>query len=158
MTTTQKPMKKTDGNLVGRVMVMAVLAATPLMAQDYSMSWSSLGSGGSGSGGSYALDGVVIETNGVTATSNLYSQTAAYWNPSTAFEIIGSPALAISHSGSEISLTWADNISAVVLDESEDLIVWTVVVQVPALVGQNRVVTVTITQENSRRFYRLRRN
>ena len=125
---------------------------------NYSISWSTLGGGGTSAGGGFAVSATIGQPNaGAPMTGGGFTLTGGFW-PGVPAE--PGPKLSIRHgSGSTVVLFWPNPSAGYVLEQTANMSGpgggWSNVTQTPSVNGGNKEVTVPITGQAC--LFRLRR-
>ena len=136
-------------------MGLCLLGGHAAQAQSYSIEWGNTSPGGSSSGGDYAMRATVGDASVEDSGGGMYSLMTGFFNPQTAYEILGAPFLSGITSGSTtFKLSWSNSMVGYVLDQSTDLVIWTLVPGAPAVVDDKQEMDVPM---GTRGFFRLRR-
>ena len=74
-------MKNGNGKVIARITVMFLLlqAALPALAQDYELSWSTIGGGGMSTGGSYTIMGTIAQPDAGVMSGGDYELLGGFW-------------------------------------------------------------------------------
>jgi hypothetical protein len=93
-----------------------------LFAQSYSIDWHKIaGGGGTSTGGVYSVSGTIGQPDaGGPMTGGSYSLTGGFWSLISVVQTSNAPPLAISHSGSTVTVYW-HNISGWTLQQNSSV-------------------------------------
>jgi hypothetical protein len=91
-------------------LTLALAAALPLQAQQYSIDWYKVsGGGGTSTNGPYSVSGTIGQPDaGGPMTGGSYSLTGGFWALISVAQTPGAPTLYISHSGNTVTIYWQD--------------------------------------------------
>ena len=134
-----------------------LLSAIPCLA-DYSLSWSTVDSGGGrSSGDNYTLDGTIGQPDAATSSGGVYTLQGGYWSAFTVPGIEDAPILRILSNGENVTLAWPNPSTGFLLQESSSLILpdWSDLNLNPGIVGDEKQISRPIVPEA--RYYRLRK-
>jgi len=131
-------------------LLLLALATGSARAQPFTLDWFTLdGSGGTSTGGPYALSGTIGQPEAGSMSGGPYTLEGGFW-PGMLVEPSGSgPTLLIQQVGNDVVLSWSPATPGFMLEMTDDLGsgVW-----IPAPIGN----PVTIPPTGSMRFYRLK--
>ncbi|HEY5297531.1 MAG TPA: hypothetical protein VIK59_06375 [Verrucomicrobiae bacterium] len=94
-----------------------------LQAQNYSIDWYKIaGGGGTSSNGQYSVVGTIgqHDASGAMSGGN-YSLTGGFWSLIAVVQTSGTPTLTITHSGSNVIVSWPSPATGFVLQQSGNL-------------------------------------
>ena len=137
--------------------ILLVVAALNAAAQ-IQINWSTLGGGGGqSSGGAYALNGTIGQSDAATSSGGGYTLQGGFWSAIAVVQIEGAPWLRIIRSGQNLILAWPDPSTGFQLQETPSLVApnWTDVNIAPGIVGHEKQVGQRLAPGT--RFYRLRK-
>lgn len=91
--------------------IFLAIALLPAMAlaQNYSIDWHKVSSGGGTSaGGAFSLAGTIGQADAAPQilTGGSYSLTSGYWSMIAVMQTPGAPLLSITHSGNKVVVSW----------------------------------------------------
>lgn len=100
-----------------------LLVAFKLCAQPYSVDWYKIsGGGGAGSNGQYAVSGTIGQPDaGVAMSGGNYSLTGGFWSLISVVQTPGAPTLTLTHSGSNVIVSWPSPSTGFALQQNSDL-------------------------------------
>jgi hypothetical protein len=130
----------------------------PVMAENYSLDWSTVdGGGGTSTGGVYTVSGTIGQPDAGAMSGGNYSLTGGFWGIIAAVATPGAPLLAITRTtGNAVVVSWPSPSTGWVLQQSGDLNLtnWTDVLTVTDD-GTHKSLTMPAPVGN--RYYRLRK-
>ena|ERR1700729_2880570 len=93
------------------VCFVALVLLGPVMsarAQSYEISWYKIaGGGGTSTNSGYSLSGTIGQVDAGTMSGGAYTLAGGFWGIYSAVQTPGSPLLTITHSGSNVILSWS---------------------------------------------------
>ena len=141
-------------------LLLAALAisAEVSSAQPYEISSSVIGGGSSSTGGPYVLNATIGQPDTAFLEGGHYQLLGGFLDAPLIIPISGGPTLTLLRSGNSISISWPSSATGFVLESTDNLstgpMVWNPVGQAPVPAGDQQVVTVQLSTQNT--FYRLR--
>jgi hypothetical protein len=128
-------------------------------AQNYTINWATIDSGGGTStGGIYTVTGTIGQPSAGTMTGDNYNLVGGFWGVIAAVQMPGAPALTVAHTAANsVIISWPSPWTDWKLQQNGNVnsTNWTDVVRAPADDGTNKTVTVSPPLGNI--FYRLRK-
>jgi hypothetical protein len=90
--------------------ISASMVSALVLAQQYSIDWHKIASGGgTGTGGNFTLSGTIGQHDAsAPAGGGNFSLTGGFWAMSLAVQTPGAPALFIAHAGNSVTIFWQD--------------------------------------------------
>ncbi|HEY1172598.1 MAG TPA: hypothetical protein VGH19_14605 [Verrucomicrobiae bacterium] len=122
-------------------------------AADYRIDSYSIGSGGTGSGGSYQVSGTVQLLGAAQFAGGAYEVADGFWTVVMAVQSPEAPQLSIVRNGSNLTISWPSDISGFILEEASTLnspIVWQ---PTSGVTGSSLIISLTAGPK----FYRLKK-
>ena len=141
-----------------------LLFALKLCAQPYSIGWYKIsGGGGTSTGGVYSVSGTIGQPDAGGAMSgpmigtNNYSVTGGFWSLISVVQTLGAPALTVTHSGSNVIVSWPSPSTGFQLQQNSNLAAangWSTSGFIVADDGTNK--SITISSPTGNLFFRLK--
>ena len=90
------------------ILLAGVLFGSSLIAraQNYDISWYTIGGGGTSSGGTYTVTGTIGQSDAGHMSGGGYSLDGGFWGIIAAVQTPGAPTLSITRTGNEVVLSW----------------------------------------------------
>ena len=88
--------------------LLALVAPSSLLAQNYAISWYKItGGGGTSTGGVYSVNGTIGQPDAsAPMTGGSYSLVGGFWSMISVIQSAGVPKLTIYHSGNSVVVAW----------------------------------------------------
>jgi hypothetical protein len=104
-------------------LLFALLIPAISFAQQYSIDWHKIsGGGGTSTGGNYSVSGTIGQPDASSAmTGGNYSLTGGFWSLISVVQTSGAPVLTITHSGSNVTVSWPSPSTGFVLQQNDNL-------------------------------------
>src|ERR1700745_4042238 len=84
-----------------------LLGPVAARAQSYDISWYKIaGGGGTSAGGTYTLSGTIGQPDAGVMSGGTYAISGGFWGIYSVVQMPGSPTLTITHSGSNVIISW----------------------------------------------------
>jgi hypothetical protein len=101
-------------------LICALAAVLPAQGQTtYTIDRSVISAGGGTiSGGAYTLSGTIGQVDSGNMAGGIYQLDGGFWSLNVLVQTLGSPALAISHSGSNVTIFWSSSVAGFRLQTS----------------------------------------
>ena len=110
------------------------------------------GGGGASAGGAYTMNGTIGQTAPGVSTGGSYSVDGGFWSIIEVLQTPGSPALGLTHSGANLIISWDNQATGFILEQTTSLaapIQWSTAAGVTGN-------SATVTPSPGYKFYRLR--
>lgn len=137
-----------------------MLCFAGIAAATYNADWSTLDAGGGTStGGTYAVQGTIGQTDTSIMSGGTYSVTGGFWALPELIQTPGAPQLRIfpGTQSNTLILAWSAPSTGWILQSSGTLGPWTNVSAQPLVVGGENQITWLILNPGERQFFRLAR-
>ncbi len=134
------------------------LSSATGFCQQYAVSWSKIGAGGSSTGQVYAITGTIGQPDaGLAMSGGSFSVTPGFWSFMGVVQTPGAPLLRISRNGNAVVVSWPSSASGFVLQQSSDISAhsWTDIAFAVSDDGVTRSITIPAPSGNM--FFRLAR-
>jgi hypothetical protein len=137
--------------------MLFVLAANSARAQ-YSISWYKIaGGGGTSSNGQYVVSGTIGQHDaGGPLTGQGYSLTGGFWSLISVVQTVGSPALIVTHSGNNVTVSWPSPSAGFVLQQISDLTKTNWATSGYSIFDDGTTKSITIASPTGNLFFRLK--
>jgi hypothetical protein len=137
--------------------LLLLVMALPAYAQYEITSWTIDAGGGQSTGSVYAVTGTIGQPDAGTHTGGSYAFIGGFWSFATVIQSDEVPLLHITHANAQVILAWPNASTGYQLQLSPSLStpLWADVPQAPAIVGEEKQVTLSV--EPGLRFFRLRK-
>jgi hypothetical protein len=87
--------------------ILASAVGLPAAGQQYSITWYKIaGGGGTSTNGPYSLSGTIGQPDTGAMSGGNYSLTGGFWSLIAVVQTPGAPALAVTHSGNSVTISW----------------------------------------------------
>ena len=128
-------------------------------AQSYSVDWYKIsGGGGTSTGGVYSVSGTIGQPDaGGAMSGGNYSVTGGFWSLISVVQTLGAPALTVTHSGSNVIVSWPSPSTGFQLQQNSNLAAangWSTSGLTIADDGTNK--SITISSPTGNLFFRLK--
>ena len=110
-------------NILNFLILAALLVTTKVSAQSYAIVWSTIdGGGGTSTGGVYSVSGTIGQPDaGPTMSGGNYSVAGGFWAIVAAVQEPGAPLLTVTHSGSNVIVSWPSPSTGFGLQQNSNL-------------------------------------
>jgi hypothetical protein len=144
-------------------LLLLVLTALSAPAQSYSIDWHKIsGGGGTSTNGQYSVSGTIGQPDaggamsGPVTGTNYYSVTGGFWSLISVVQTLGAPALAVTHSGNNVIVSWPSPATGFQLQQNSNLTTtnWTATGFSISDDGTNK--SITISSPTGNLFFRLK--
>jgi hypothetical protein len=105
------------------ILILSLLLPEIGMAQSYSIDWHKIaGGGGTSTNGQYSVTGTIGQPDASGAmTGGWYSLTGGFWSLISVVQTPGAPTLTITHSGSNVIVSWPSPARGFTLQQNDNL-------------------------------------
>jgi hypothetical protein len=138
---------------------LGLLAALPVSAQTYDLSWFTIaGGGGTSTGSVYSVSGTIGQPAAGTLSGGNYTLVGGFWGIVSAVQTPGAPFLSITSSGGKVTVSWPSTAPDFALQQNNSLgsVNWNNVP--PANIVTNGTnLSLTITTPTGNTFFRLKK-
>jgi hypothetical protein len=139
---------------------VALLIALKICAQQYSVDWYKIAGGGgtsSNSNGLYSVSGTIgqHDASGAVSGGN-YSVTGGFWSLISVVQMPGAPTLTITHSGSNIIISWPSPATGFVLQQNGNLSTANWATSSFMVNSNSTTMSITISSPTGNLFFRLK--
>jgi hypothetical protein len=139
----------------------AVITTVMLRAQDFTLDWSAVTSGGGqSSAGDFSIDATISQADAGGMSGGDFHVEAGFWSIITTLDVPGAPTLSFAVTGNEVLLSWpASSGNGFGLEEASAFAAspvttsWTAVSATPQ--QTNGLISVRLPLASGNRFYRL---
>jgi len=92
------------------LIILLLLAASAVHAQQYSIGWYKIaGGGGTSTNGQYSVSGTIGQPDaGMAMSGGSFSVSGGFWSLISVVQTVGAPTLLISHFGNTVTVYWQD--------------------------------------------------
>src|ERR1700689_3083273 len=106
-----------------KFIIPLLLAMSAVHAQQYSIDWYKIsGGGGTSTNGQLAVTGTIGQPEaGMAMSGGNFFLTGGFWSLISVVQTLGSPTLALTHSGNNITISWPSSSSGFTLQQNSDL-------------------------------------
>jgi len=103
--------------------VISLLSAHVVRAQNYSIGWYKIsGGGGASAGGPYQISGAAGQSEaGAALSGGSYSVAGGFWSLIAAVQTTGAPVLAITPLGGQVTVSWPPSVMGWTLQTNSNL-------------------------------------
>jgi hypothetical protein len=139
---------------------LIILALTTLSAcaQNYTIDWYKIsGGGGASSNGQYSVSGTIGQPDaGGALSGGNYSVTGGFWSLISVVQTPGAPALAITHSGNNVIVSWPSPSTGFVLQQNGNLAAASWTTSGFTVNSNSTTMSITIPSPTGNLFFRLK--
>jgi hypothetical protein len=127
-------------------------------AQNYSIDWYKIaGGGGTSSNGQYSVVGTIGQHDaGGAMSGGNYSLTGGFWSLISVVQTPGAPTLTITHSGSNVIVSWPSPATGFVLQQNGDLSAANWTTSGFTVSSNSTTMSITIPSPTGNLFFRLK--
>jgi hypothetical protein len=107
----------------GIAVLILLLAAFSVPAQDFTLDWFTMdGGGGKSTGGVYAVTGTIGQPDAGTVAGGDYTLAGGFWGLVAALQISGAPLLSVTRTNGSVIVSWPGTAPSFVLEQTSQLL------------------------------------